>query len=314
MCSNKVRGLSTAATKAPGVTREGLGRALSRKGVTLRLDGAMGTELLRRGVPTPLPLWSAKANVAHAVAVEEIHRDYVRAGCQLITTNTFRTSLYTMEKAGLAGEWQTWNREAVQMARRAAGDLAWVLGSVSTLEDCYRPDLVPDDLTVRRYHRAQIDLLVSLGVDGLLLETFNTLRELDAAFREARRHSLPVVASVVLRDGSHLYDGTDLRHLIIWARRNEPDVLCVNCAPPAVLHEAVLLLHRSLDLPLGAYANVGRPGGEMGFEFTQACAPVEYAAWLERWTRLGLKIVGGCCGTAPDYLRVGITSETSPRR
>lgn len=271
-------------------------------GHALKLDGAMGTELLRRGVPTPLPLWSAHALETHPAVVEQIHRDYVEAGCRLITTNTFRTSLYTMEKAGLAGTWQRWNREAVRIARRAAGGRAQILGSVTTLEDCYRPDLVPGDFTLCRYHRAQIDLLVELGVDGLLLETFNTLRELDVAYREARRHSLPVLASVVLRDESHLYDGTDLSHLVAWARRSKPDVLCLNCATPDVIHAALLRLRRQLELPLGAYANVGRAGGEMGFEFTHACTAVEYSTWRQRWARLGLRIVGGCCGTSPEYL------------
>ena len=262
----------------------------------------MGTELLRRGVPTPLPLWSAPANVSHPQVVEQIHRDYVRAGCQLITTNTFRTSRYAMEPAGHASDWQCWNLAAVRLARRAAGSGAWVLGSVTTLEDCYRPDLVPDQFSARRYHRAQINLLALSGVDGLLLETFNTLRELDVAYQEARRQPLPVVAAVVLKDESHLYDGTELRHLVTWARRSMPDVLCLNCAPASVIHAALLRLRRQLDLPLGAYANVGRPGGEMGFEFTRACSAADYSAWRSRWRRLGLRIVGGCCGTTPDYL------------
>jgi methionine synthase I (cobalamin-dependent) len=268
----------------------------------LKLDGAMGTELLRRGVPTPLPLWSAPANVSHPQVVEQIHRAYVRAGCQLVTTNTFRTSWYALERAGHASDWQYWNLAAVRLARRAAGKAAWVLGSVTTIEDCYRPDLVPDLFLARRYHRAQIDLLALSGVDGLLLETFNTLHELDVAYQEARRHPLPVVASVVLKDESHLYDGTELQHLVAWARRSMPDVLCLNCAPPSVIHAALLRLKRQLDLPLGAYANAGRPGGEMGFEFTYACTAVEYATWLKRWTRLGLRVLGGCCGTTPDYL------------
>lgn len=262
----------------------------------------MGTELLRRGVSTPLPLWSAPANLSHAGVVEQIHRDYVRVGCDLLTTNTFRTSYYSMNQTGWSGAWENWNRRAVRLAQRAADGHAWVLGSVTTLEDCYRPDLVPDEFTLRRCHRAQIDLLVALGVDGLLLETFNTLRELEVAYTEARRHSLPVLASVVLRDESHLYDGSELSHLVRWARRARPEVLCLNCVPPAVLEGALVRLRDQLDLPLGAYANVGQPGGEMGFAFTHACSAVDYAPWRTRWVRQGLRVVGGCCGTTPAYL------------
>jgi homocysteine S-methyltransferase len=235
--------------------------------------------------------------------VESIHTDYVAAGCELITTNTFRTSRYALERSDHLESWATWNRQAVGLARRAARDRAWVLGSVTTLEDCYRPDLVPDGLQLRLYHARQIDLLASMAVDGLLLETFNTLRELSVAFECARRHQLPVLASALLRDGSRLYDGTPLLQLVRWARRACPDALLVNCAVPAVLDAALLFLRHHLEVPLGAYANVGEPGGEMGFEFTHAYTINDYAAWAARWTNLGLRIIGGCCGTTPEYLQ-----------
>ena len=287
--------------------------ALISEGLPLVLDGAMGTELLRRGVPTPLPLWSAPALAEHADIVESIHRDYVSAGCHLVSTNTFRTSWYLMERHN-PDAWETWNRRAVQLARRAAGDRAWVLGSVTTLEDCYRPDLVPEALELHRYHRRQVDLLVELGVDGLLLETFNTLRELDAAFDAAARHDLPVLASVVLRDAAHLYDRTPLAGLIQWARRARPDVLCVNCASPETLDGAVRWLREYLDVPVGAYANVGRSGGEMGFVFTRAYSPGDYARWCVRWTRLGVRVIGGCCGTTPDHMRAAASAVRHARR
>jgi homocysteine S-methyltransferase len=283
--------------------RLALAERLQLPGIPLLLDGAMGTELLRRGVPTPLPLWSAPANAEHPAVVEAIHADYVAAGCQLITTNTFRTSLYALEKTAERYRWATWNRQAVTLARRAARDRAWVLGSVTTLEDCYRPDLVPDNLQLQRYHTRQIDLLASLEVDGLLLETFNTLRELSVAFSCARRHDLPVLASALLRDAAHVYDGTPIQKLVRWAQRARPDVLLVNCATSETLDGALSLLRRQLDLPLGVYANVGQPGGEMGFEFTHAYTPRDYALWAARWAMLELRIIGGCCGTTPTYLQ-----------
>jgi S-methylmethionine-dependent homocysteine/selenocysteine methylase len=290
-------------TDTTGRRRE-LADRLQWTGRPLVLDGAMGTELLRRGVPTPLPLWSAPANVKRPSVVEAIHAGYVAAGCDLITTNTFRTSRYALERSARGDSWPTWNRQAVRLARRAAGDRAWVLGSVTTLEDCYRPDLVPDQLRLQRYHARQIDLLARLPVDGLLLETFNTLRELSTAFACARRHDLPVLVSALLRDGGHLYDGTPILKLVDWARRAHPDALLVNCAAPEVLDAAVQYLLRHLELPLGAYANVGEPGGEMGFAVTHAYSPAVYAAWSVRWVNLGLQIIGGCCGTTPAYMQV----------
>jgi len=269
----------------------------------LLLDGAMGTELLRRGIPTPLPLWSAPANVEHPDVVQMIHRDYVAAGAEIITSNTFRTTWYALEHTAHAADWHRWNRQAVSLARRAAGTRAFVVGSVTTLEDCYRPDLVPEMPKLGYYHARQLDLLAGLDIDGILLETFNTLRELDAAFRAARRHALPVLAAVVLRDGSHLYDGTPLREVAAWAQGASPDVLMLNCAAPEITDTALRYLRERTGLPLGAYANVGEPGGEMGFTFTHACSEEMYARWAQRWSEAGLRVIGGCCGTTPDYIR-----------
>ena len=280
-----------------------LADALQSPGPPLLLDGAMGTELLRRGVPTPLPLWSAPANVERPEVVESIHRDYVEAGCRLLSTNTFRTSWYGMNRAGRRDAWEAWNRQAVSLARRAARRRAWVLGAVTTLEDCYHPELVPPHHIAADSHARQINLLVSLGVDGILLETFNTLRELDIVFQAARRHPLPVLASVLLKSGDRLYDGTPLQALVRWALRRRPDVLLLNCAAPPVIDAGLRLLRRSLELPLGAYGNVGEPGGEMGFHFTSAYSAFDYARWASRWARMGARVIGGCCGTTPDYMR-----------
>ena len=95
--------------------------------------------MLRRGVT-----WEGHKVESHPDAIRSIHADYVAAGCDLITTNTFRTSWYAMERSEYRDSWATWSRRAVTLARRAARYRAWVLGSVTTLEDCYRPDLVPD--------------------------------------------------------------------------------------------------------------------------------------------------------------------------
>lgn len=280
-----------------------LGARIRAGDCALLMDGAMGTELLRRGVATPLPLWSAPANVEHPEVVARIHADYVAAGCELITTNTFRTMHYAMEKVGRLAAWARWNRQAVSLARRAAGKRTFVLGSITTLEDCYRPDLVPKPHVLRHHHARQVDLLASLDIDGFLLETFNTLRELDVVFAEARKFDRPVLASVVLRNGAALYDGTPIYRVAEWAMTARPDVLMVNCAAPAVIDAALRALRDHVDLPLGAYANVGRPGGEMGFEFTHACSPEQCARWAMRWVDLGVRVIGGCCGTTPAYLR-----------
>jgi S-methylmethionine-dependent homocysteine/selenocysteine methylase len=123
-----------------------------------------------------------------------------------------------------------------------------------------------------------------------------------------------MLASVVLKNGAALYDGTPLSRVAEWAIRARPDVFMVNCAAPEVLDAALRHLRDHVDLPLGAYANVGKPGGEMGFEFTHACSPEQYARWAARWVDLGVRVIGGCCGTTPEYVRAIREVTLSPRR
>src|SRR5260221_11158877 len=123
-----------------------------RADAPLILDGATGTELERRGFATRLPLWSAGAIDADPELVARIHADYLAAGVDVITANTFRTQRRTLAHAGSGARAEELTCRAVELARRAAGDRAWVFGSSSTLEDCYHPERVPDPALLARAH------------------------------------------------------------------------------------------------------------------------------------------------------------------
>src|SRR5262245_3106046 len=155
------------------------------------LSGACGTEILRRGVPTPLPLWSAQALLESPDVVRAIHRDHAAAGSDVLTANTFRTDRRTLAKAGLRERTRELVHLAVRLAREGAaegapGRMLLVAGSVAPLEDCYRPDLVPPDSSLRAEHGARVGDLVSAGVDFALIETMNTVREACAALGACR--------------------------------------------------------------------------------------------------------------------------------
>ncbi len=114
----------------------------------LLLDGAMGTELINRGIDLPLPIWSADANLTHPEIVKEIHFEYIQAGAELITTNTFRTTTWTYRKAGYTPARAIERAKdclykAVECAQIAAGDTVKVAGSITSLEDCYSPEKFP---------------------------------------------------------------------------------------------------------------------------------------------------------------------------
>ncbi len=144
----------------------------------LILDGAMGTELERRGYHTTLPLWSALANTEASFLVKQIHDDYIDAGADIITANTFRTTSHTLSKQNNTHTAEHFTRRAVEIARdaiRESGKDVLLAGSLAPLEDCYSPELVPPEDVIRAAYAEQIKILAGAGVDVVLAETMINL-------------------------------------------------------------------------------------------------------------------------------------------
>lgn len=261
----------------------------------------MGTELQRRGADTRLPLWSARALVDAPDLVREIHREAIGAGAEVLTANTFRTHRRTLAKRGLGERSRELTALAVRLARDAAdaaGRDVFVAGSQSPLEDCYRPDLVPDDSALEREHREQAESLAAAGVDLLLLETHNTVRELLAAARGAKATGLPFAASMVSDGNGQLLSGETIEDAVRALEPLDPDVLSINCVPAGKL-EADLgrLAAAAPGVPLAAYGNLGLPADDRGWAFTEELSPEKYAELARGWLAHGARLVGGCCGT-----------------
>jgi S-methylmethionine-dependent homocysteine/selenocysteine methylase len=272
----------------------------------LVLDGATGTELERRGAPTALPLWSAHALVQAPDVVAAIHTDYAAAGADILTANTFRTQRRNLARGGWGERAAELTSLAVELARRAAHPFArertiHVVGSAPTLEDCYRPDLVPDDAALGREHTEHAEHLAAAGVDAILVETMNSVREAAAALRAARGTGLPALVSFACWDGAHLLSGEPLHDALAAALPAEPAAVLVNCLPPSNVGACLPVL-RDSALPFGVYPNLGAPVDEAGRERTEACEPAEFAALAADWRAAGASILGGCCGTTPAHI------------
>ncbi|HJW84596.1 MAG TPA: homocysteine S-methyltransferase family protein, partial [Anaerolineae bacterium] len=190
----------------------------------LILDGATGTELARRGVDTGLPLWSANGLIRAPDVVRAIHADYVRAGANIITTNTFRTHRRNLAHAGLDHRARELTHLAVQIARDAIqlsnhppNQPLFVAGSMSPLEDCYSPDRVPPDDQLRAEHCEIAEHLAEAGCDLLLVETMNTIREATLAAEAAKSTGLPVCVSFVAGPGGRPPDQVTLARMAATA-------------------------------------------------------------------------------------------------
>lgn len=268
------------------------------------LDGAMGTELHRRGVDVGLPLWSANALIHEPETVLEIHREYLQAGADVITTNTFRTNIRTLKRKNYDRRWIDLNTLAVQLAHEACnstGKKALVAGSIATVEDCYSPHLVPSNDELREEHREQVRLLASLDVNFLLLETMNTIREAVIAAEACRETGAEFAVSFVTDTEDSLLSGESLEHAVEAVLPCEPAAIMVNCvSAKSILNPLKIGLARA-TIPVGCYANVGTPvrdGTHMHREVTLD----EYGDYAMQWIASGARLVGGCCGTTPAFI------------
>ena len=190
------------------------------------LAGGTGSEIFRRGFPTKLPLWSAQVLFDKPELLKDIYTDYIKAGADIITTNTFRTQRRTLAKAGLAHETERINRLAVDIAVRArkesgAKHHVLIAGCITTLEDCYRPDLIPSQKELEKEHAEQVQLLADTPIDFFILETFNSIREMAVAAEAVVATGKPFVASFTANVEGDILNGDtweeavkQLRHAI----------------------------------------------------------------------------------------------------
>ncbi len=276
---------------------------LNRK---LLLDGATGTELNRRGVDTGLPLWSANALVSEqgCEVLRDVYLDYLRAGADIITTNTFRTNRRVLLGKGYSARELT--IRAVSTAKEAvaaSGQSALVAGSLSALEDCYRPDLVPSDEECYSEHSERISHLVEGGVDLLLIETMNSISEARIAAKIALETNIPTFVSFVCDENGLILSGESLKNAVEILLPLGVNAIGVNCMPAPNLAKPLKQL-RDLcgsDFPLMAYGNIGYVDDEQGWVNTDSTNPEGYLEYAKTWPA---QIIGGCCGSTPEHIRV----------
>lgn len=292
---------------------------------TLILDSAMGTELARRGVAVPSPLWSAAALLTHPELVGQIHAENVAAGADILVANTFRTNPRTLRKAGLGNRWCELTTQAVELTRSAAasaGRRVIVAASVAPVEDCYRPNLTPSDEQLRSEHGLFADQIARSGVDMIWIETMGTAREALAAAQAARSAGLDFAISYVLAEGGTLLGGDGLPAAIAAILPLKPVAIGLNCIPPAGLTRNLGTLAVSLQREfsaagatrpaIAAYGHIGNTAPIPGWSVAEDCCPEVYLNHVRDWLRAGASVIGGCCGTTPAHIRQICAALNSP--
>lgn len=277
------------------------------RGDTVLMDGAMGSEILNRGVSTDLPLWSARALIEKPDVVRGIHEDYIKAGAEIIITDTFSTTDRILGRGGAEQSGRELTMLAARLARQARDNVkadhpVYIAGSVAPLEDCYSPELTPPDSELEKEHRAMARDLADGGVDFILAETMITARETLAALRAAKASGLPVAVSFCCNERGELLGGEALSEVIPQIEKFEPLFIGVNCVSADIATKTLRDLRKLTGLPLSVYAQGdGGPDDKEGWHLGKGHKVQGYIQVAGEWLNDGAQIIGGCCGTTPEH-------------
>ncbi len=270
-------------------------------------DGAMGTFLYSKGIF--INRCYDELNLSQPDLIRNIHHDYLHAGAEIIETNTFGANSLRLARHGLADRVHDINLAGAQLAREAAKSFdVWVAGSVGPLGVRIEPlgKLSLDE--AREAFRQQIAALVEGGVDLVILETFGYLEELHQALLAARdvKPSMPVVAQVTIDEDAICLDGSTPEHfgakLVEWSA----DVIGCNCSVgPVAMLDAIERVRAVVpsSVLLSAQPNAGMPRSVEGRNIYLS-SPEYMASYTRKFVAAGVRLVGGCCGTTPDHIRV----------
>ncbi|MGW5668665.1 homocysteine S-methyltransferase family protein [Micromonospora sp. NPDC003776] len=278
------------------------------------LDGGVATELQRAGRSMRAPWWSADVLLDEAgrALLRRVHEEYAAAGADVLTAATFRCTRRAAREAG--ADPATAARligVALRIVREAAGDRpVRVAASLAPVEDCYRPDLVPDDATLADEHGWMADRFRAEAVDLVLVETMNTVREASCATAAVTRRGLPAWTSFVCRPDGRLLSGEDIGDAAQAAEAAGAGAVLVNCTTPAASKRALRRARLRYAGPLGAYPNLEdrrgiSPAASVDRYLPAGVDGAQFADWARRGRdELGLTIVGGCCGSTPGHIAV----------
>jgi methionine synthase I (cobalamin-dependent)/5,10-methylenetetrahydrofolate reductase len=265
-------------------------------------DGAMGTMLYARGIF--LNRSFDELNLTQPDLVAEVHKEYARAGADVIETNTFGANRVKLGAFGLAERVHAINLQGAKIARHAARDQAYVAGAIGPLGIRVEPWGKTGVDEAEEYFREQAKALLEGGVDLFILETFRDVNEIGAAIRAVRGIcDLPIVAQMTTEEDGNSLDGVAPETFVPDLEQRGADVVGLNCSVgPAAMLETLERMASVAHVKLAAQPNAGKPR-EIEGRNLYLCSPEYMASYARRFINTGVRLVGGCCGTTPEHVR-----------
>ncbi len=277
----------------------------------------MGRELRMRGVEIPDTIWSANALIVAPEVVVSVHQDNIAAGADIITTNTYGIIRRDLAREGIEDRFRQLNEQACQLAQLASersGRQVAIAASLPPLRGSYRPDLVGDPDEIEPLYEEQAEILAPL-VDLLLCETMSSSTEALAAATAACKTGKPVWVSWTLHDRNLgiLRSGESVSAAYQAISHLPVSGYLFNCCPPESIAAGMAELESTGAKYIGGYANTFVPIADNwtldGVEQTDGLIGIrddlnaqQYARHAADWLERGATVIGGCCGTSPEYI------------
>ena len=289
-------------------------------GEVVLLDGAISTEIEKRGVPMDQLVWSGLGSKIGSGTLLEVHKDYIRAGADVITTNTFSSARHSLSAAGQGDATREINAMAVSLAKQAVdeaseGRTVLVAGSISPFgayTEILGHESPPIDLLKDSY-REQAEILAEEGVDLLLLEMLRDVERAGVIVEAALATGLPVWSGFssevkpgkpVMPLGEYaIADGATFEEMLGSVMALGGDMAIVMHSEVEYIAPTLEVMKEKWDGPIGAYAHSGywsRPN----WNFDAVISPDNYLREAEGWVEAGARLIGGCCGIGPEHIRL----------
>src|SRR5947209_1464028 len=278
-------------------------------------DGAVGTMLYAKGVYINRSY--DELNLTNPELVRNVHEEYMRAGADIIETNTFGATAHKLQQYGLEGSLRLINIAAARIAREAAGERCYVAGAVGPLGLRIEPYGPTSFDEAKEMFKDQIAALLEGGVDLFVLETFSDISQLRQAILAVQELcDLPIVAQMTIMPDGNTTFGTTPE--VFTTRLDEwgADVIGLNCGVgPAIVLNAIEKMRVVTNKKLSAQPNAGLPRDVQGRQFYM-CSPEYMAKFAKRLIQAGAKFIGGCCGTTPAHIKLiaDAVQAASPRK
>ena len=273
------------------------------------LDSAMGTELINMGHVLPPHIWSAKINISHPDDIYQIHANNIKSGANLITTNTFRTTPRAYAKLGLSKNKAELNAKssmesALRSCHKAAMQNTTILGSIAPLEDCYKPNLFPGEKVAEKEFYLLGSWLQEFGVDIILLETMNSIREIKSALHAMSKLTVPIYVSINIYENIFLKSGDSIVDIINLLKTFNINTLLFNCSSIKLLSDNVNKLVDNLQLKWGIYPNMGIGKPSANGVISNYENQNKFKSLIHKCIDLNARIIGGCCGTTHQHIKL----------